>query len=110
MTDTAQNPVQPARVLPPRPVQPPAGLPKNALTGPTAKHPCRCAILGLTHIVDQLQQLIAAREDISPEIRAVLKAEIAAKTSNAAKVDLHVVDHANGDSSIHIHVAQVKLG
>lgn len=107
---TSQSPAQPPKVLPPVPVQPPKNMPKNMLTGPTVKHPCRCAILGLMHITEQLQQLIAAREDISPELKAVLKAEIDSKNSNAAKVDMHVIDHANGDSSIHIHVKKVTLG
>ena len=96
--------------LPPKVVQPPADLPKTAPVMPAVKHPCRCAILGTTHTIAQLQEIIAQREDISAELKAVIKAEIAAKTSNAAQVDMHVMDHANGDSSILIHIKQVTLG
>ena len=96
--------------LPPNPILPPANLPDNAPTMAQPKHPCRCSILGVMHLRDELQGLIANHPDVSPELKAVLAAEIASKTSNAAQVDLHVVDHANGDSSIHIHVKQVKLG
>ena len=99
-----------AQTLPPQPVQPPADLPGNAPVMAQPKHPCRCSVVGVMHMIGELQNLIGERSDISPEIKAVLAAEIAAKSSNAAQVDLHVVDHANGDSSIHIHVKQVKLG
>ena len=67
-------------------------------------------MLGVMHTIADLQKLVKDHPEISPELKAVLAAELAAKTSNAAQVDLHVVDHANGDSSIHIHVKQVKLG
>ena len=99
-----------ATVFPPKTISPPEGLPKNAPVMPEIKHPCRCAILGTTHSIDQLKQILDKREDISDEIKAVIKAEISNKTSNAAQVDMHVVDHANGDSSIVIHVKQVTLG
>ena len=74
------------------------------------KHPCRCAVVGLMHMKGELQNLISAHPDISPELKAVLVAEVASRTSNAAQVDLHVVDHANGDSSGHWHVKSVNLG
>ena len=103
-------PTVPEKILPPRPVPVPDDLPPNGLTLPPIKHPCRCSILGTMHTVAELRNIIAARDDISDELKAVVLAEVAQKTSNAAKVDMHVVDHANGDSSIHIHVAQIKLG
>ena len=74
------------------------------------KHPCRCSIAGAMHMIPDLQKIIAAKSDVSDELKAVIASEIAAKKSNAAQVDLHVIDHANGDSSIHIHVKQVQLG
>lgn len=100
----------PAKVLPPLPVNPPADLPKTAPVMPAIKHPCRCSILGTMHTKDQLQEIVSKRADISDELKAVILAEIKSKTSNAAQVDLHVIDHDNGDSSICIHVKQVALG
>jgi hypothetical protein len=103
MPDTIQR-------LPPAPIQPPGDLPANVPTVQQAKHPCRYSILGLMHTIADLQKLVKDHPELSPEMKAVVASELASKTTNAAQVDLHVVDHSNGDSSIHIHVKQVKLG
>jgi len=96
--------------LPPDPIPLPKDVPPNSPIVAQPKHPCRYSVIGLTHLKTELQNMIATHPEISKELKAVLAAELAGKTSNAASVDLHVVDHANGDSSIHLHVKQIKLG
>jgi len=83
---------------------------ENLPTMDKVKHPCRCSILGTKHLIADLKLLIQKREDISDELKSVILAEIDSKKSNAAQVDMHVVDHTNGDSSIHIHVKNIDLG
>lgn len=98
------------QTLPPKPIAPPAELKDHQPTMPEVKHPCRVAIVGHMDGIANLRKAIAARSDLSDSIKAMVDEEIAARTSNAAQVHLHVVDHPNGDTSIHFHVKKVKLG
>ena len=77
---------------------------------PPMKHPCRCAIVGTMQIKSALQEIVGRRGDIHPGLKQFLNDEIAAKTTPAAEIHLHVVDHANGDSSGSWHVKAVKMG
>jgi len=77
---------------------------------PEMKHPCRCAITGLTHTVDKLHDLIKGHDEISDEMKAVLMKELLSKKQDAATIDFHVIDHGNGDTSFCGHIKWVKLG
>ena len=74
------------------------------------KHPLRLAIHGRKHLVQPLKDMIAADTNIPAHYRDMLHAEIGNLTSNAAQVDLHIVDHADGSVSIQAHIKPVLLG
>ena len=70
------------------------------------KHPLREGILGLEHTIAELKVMVA-KMDIHAGLVAWIMDELDAKEKagfSAAIVDLHVLDHANGDSGIAAHV------
>jgi hypothetical protein len=73
------------------------------------KNPTRFSIMGKMHMIAELQQIVANAPGVDPEYKALILAELARVTTNAAQIDLHVVDHQEG-TSIAIHIKPVKLG
>ena len=74
------------------------------------KHPLRLAIHGRKHLVQSLKDMITADANIPAHYRDMLNAEIGNLKSNAAQVDLHIVDHADGSVSVQSHIKPVLLG
>ena len=74
------------------------------------KHPLRLAIHGRKHLIQPLKDMIAADQNIPAHYRDMLHAEIGNLKSNAAQIDLHIVDHADGSVSIQAHIKPVLLG
>lgn len=76
-----------------------------------AKNPLRFGIHGKIHLVKELKTLIADLSVIPDHYKTVIQHELenTIKT-NAAQVDLHVVDHADGGISIHGHIKPIQLG
>ncbi len=70
----------------------------------------RFAILGKQHLMGELQANIEAMPEVPSEYKALIASELDKKMSAAARVDLHVIDHGNGDTSIHAHIKQIHLG
>lgn len=75
----------------------------------TAKHPLRYSIAGVTHTKEELKKIIAGA-DIPDWLKTGMAIAVDAKKTAAACLDLHVVDHANGDESGTWHVKGVHLG
>jgi hypothetical protein len=74
------------------------------------KHPLRFCISGRQHMIQPLKDLISADANIPDHFKAVLSAEIDNIKTNAAQVDLHVVDHADGGISFQGHIKPIQLG
>ena len=87
-----------------------AGAPKNLLTIKPVKHPLRFSIQGKKHLISNLKEMIAADAIIPDHYKAALAAELEKIKTNAAEVDLHVVDHADGGISFAGHVKPISLG
>ena len=85
-------------------------IPSNVPIPVAPKHPLRFGISGRQHMIPQLKQAIADDQKIPAEYKTVILRELDLRKSNAAQVDLHVVDHENGDTSIHIHIKEITLG
>ena len=85
-------------------------IPANVPQFEPVKNPVRFAIHGKKHMTGPLATLISEMKEISPHFKAMIQAELANVKTNAAQVDLHVVDHANGDISIQAHIKQIQLG
>lgn len=86
-------------------------LPKHIPQFAPQKHPLRYAITGKIHMIKDLKDLISAIPEIPDHYKAVIQHELdnTIKT-NAAQVDLHVVDHADGGVSIQGHIKPIHLG
>ena len=72
----------------------------------TGKHPLREGILGLEHTIPELKVMVA-KMDVHAGLIAWIEDELDAKAAagySAAIVDLHVLDHPNGDSGLACHV------
>lgn len=54
--------------------------------------------------------MIAADPVIPDHYKAVIQSELDGLKSNAAQVDVHVVDHPNGDISFSGHIKPIQLG
>ncbi len=82
----------PATTLRPQP-ELPASLPQFK----PQKHPLRFAVPGKIHLIPNLKSAINALPEIPDHYKALLHHELdnTIKT-NAAQIDLHVVDHADG--------------
>ena len=74
------------------------------------KHPLRFAIPGKMHLIEPLKKLITDDANIPDHYKALFCAELDSLKSNAAQIDLHVVDHADGGISIQGHIKPVQLG
>jgi len=61
-------------------------------------------------MVSNLKDLVTGIAEIPDHYKAVIHAELNNLKSNAAEIDLHVVDHANGDISIQAHIKPIQLG
>jgi hypothetical protein len=76
-----------------------------------AKHPMRFGIFGDLHTIPELKKIIAAKPEPMPaSLKQFIADELDKMTSNAAQVDLHIVDHGNGDVSGSFHIKAIKLG
>lgn len=84
----------------------PASVPQFA----PVKHPLRFAIAGKMHMIQSLKDSIGADSGIPDHYKALLHAELTGMKSNAAQVDLHVVDHADGGVSVQMHIKPIQLG
>jgi len=85
-------------------------LPDHAPRFAEVKHPLRFAIHGKKHMIGPLKDLIRSIAEVPDEYKSLLHAELDSLKTNAAQVDLHVVDHANGDISVHAHIKPIQLG
>jgi len=86
-------------------------LPKEAPQFAAQKHPLRFAILGKMHLIPDLKKLVTDHPELPEHYKAFIIHELdnTIKT-NAAQVDLHVVDHADGGISIQGHIKPIQLG
>lgn len=89
---------------------PPEGLPPNAPVAKLEKHPLRFGIIGKTHLVSELRKIVNEEPGLTDTYKQFVNSELDQVKTNAATVDLHVVDHHNGDVSVSLHIKQVKLG
>ncbi len=96
----------------PTQAEPAPGSPFDSKTPVPITHrsPVRFAINGKQHMVGELQGIIATTPGMTPEYAALIQSEIARRTTPAARVDLHVVDHDDGGTSVHIHIKPIALG
>lgn len=91
--------------------QPPSGINANVPHPPPVKDPTRFSIKGKMHMIPELQAIVSAASGVDPEYKALIQAELSrSRPGNAAQVDLHVVDHADGGTSVAIHIKPVTLG
>ncbi len=74
------------------------------------KSPIRFSISGKQHLIPNLQSIIESDATVAPEYKTVILSELSRQKSNAAQVDLHVVDHNDGGTSVAIHIKPVNLG
>ena len=109
MSETA-NPSSTPKPVPSTTNAPQPEMPPHIPQFAPVKHPLRFAINGVQHLMQPLKDLIASDAGIPDEYKALIKYELDKKTSNGGVVHCHVLDHANGDSSIVIHIGQIKLG
>ena len=61
-------------------------------------------------MIEPLKGLISAIPEIPDQYKALLHSELDSIKTNAAQVDLHVVDHADGSISIQGHIKPIQLG
>jgi hypothetical protein len=84
---------------------------KNVPIPVAGKHPLRFAILGDQHMIPELKKIIAGKPDTMPaSLKQFFSDELDKLKSNAAQVDLHILDHPNGDVSGQFHIKAVNLG
>ena len=74
------------------------------------KHPCRYSIEGTVHTIADLKTIVQDDPDLSDALKDFLASELDAVKSNAAELDLHLVDQPQGGISLHIHIAPRHLG
>ena len=74
------------------------------------KHPCRYSIEQCLHSIPELKATIEADKELDDSLKVFLLSELSKFTSNAAELDLHVVDQPQGGLSVHIHIAARHLG
>ncbi len=74
------------------------------------KHPLRVGIHGKKHLIANLKDLITADAAIPDHYKPMLHAELDGRQSNAAEIDLHIVDHPDGSTSIQAHIKPIQLG
>ena len=116
------KPTEPISTRPPGPVsstpqpvpatttKPQPELPANVPQFAPQKHPLRFSIAGKQHLIAPLKELIAAIPEIPDHYKAFIHAELDKIKTNAAVVDLHVVDQADGGVSIQGHIKPIQLG
>ena len=76
----------------------------------TAPHPLRLGIHGDTHTIEELRKIVNATEGLHDSLKQFIGEELGDIESNAAKIDLHLIDHPHGGVSLHLHIAPIHLG
>ena len=91
--------------------------PETALLDPTkvplpvkTKHPLRYGVLGAEHTREELLKTIADHPDMHAGLKSFISDELAKAGSDAAVLDLHVVDLPNGDMAFHGHLKHRRFG
>lgn len=85
-------------------------LPDHAPKFALVKHPLRFGVHGKKHMVAPLKELITADANIPKHWRDTLHAHLDELKSNAAELDLHIVDHPDGGISFQGHIKPIHLG
>ncbi len=101
---TVPHPV-PATTTAPQPE-----LPPNAPQFAPVKHPLLFGVHGRKHLVANLKELIAADPNLQEPYKALLHHELSFVKTEAAEIDLHVIQQPNDDIDIQIHIKRVKMG
>lgn len=92
----------------PAPVFDPAKVPLPVAD----KHPLRCAIRGEMHLVEELRKSVLANETLDPDLRTYISTELDELETNAAQIDLHVIDHPDprGGVILNLTITPRQLG
>jgi len=72
-------------------------------------HPLRFAIVDVTDKIAELQAFVAAQE-CDEHLKGYIAEELGEIKSNAACLNVHVVDRADGGFDLHVSVKAVHLG
>jgi hypothetical protein len=83
--------------------------PTHVAPAQAAPHPLRCAIRDVTDRIDDLQTFVSA-QDLDPDLKQYMLAELGELPSNAACINLHIVTRPNGGFDLHLSIAAVQLG
>lgn len=73
------------------------------------EHPLRCSIQGDTHLKEELKKLVDASE-IPESLKVFVREELDEIETNAATIDLHLLDNANGSTTLNLHISPMHLG
>lgn len=84
--------------------------PKRIQTLSLGENPLRFAISGITNFLPQLVDAIQSAEPVDESLKGFIIKELGDIETNAAKLDLHLVDHPHGGVSLHLHISPVQLG
>jgi len=76
----------------------------------TAAHPLRYGIHGDTHFIGELKTIVEQSKSLHDSLKVFLCEELDEMESNAARLDLHLVDHPHGGLSLTLHISPVHLG
>jgi hypothetical protein len=84
--------------------------PQRIQTLSLGENPLRFAISGITNFLPQLADAVTHAEPMCESLKGFIIKELGDIETNAAKLDLHLVDHPHGGVSLHLHISPVQLG
>lgn len=73
-------------------------------------NPARAMVSGDVQTIAEAAAMVDGYKDVPQTLKDFLKEEIAELTTNAVQLDVHVLDLANGDVSVHIQIKGIQLG